>query len=178
MRNRRKAILAAALSVMLVVGCSSAQWFALVNALLPLATQVAVQFYTYSHKGTITPADAANIQKFSSAAQTIFRDIGADVTAWQSSKDPSKLAHINDLLTNLKGQAGDLLAALQVKDPNTLAFITAIVQDALDLAGLIPIVVHPQANGASHYEYRTQVSLPKAKSLEDVFKSRLANLPQ
>lgn len=173
MKKRNKAILA---TTILLVGCTAAQWFQLVNALLPLATDIAVQFATYSGRGTLSAADAANIQKYSGDVKVLFADIGADVAAWQSTKDPSKLAHIDALLAQIKTQSTELIAILQVKDTNTLAFITAIVQDSIDLAGLIPIIVHPPVAGAM--EVRMRVSVPKAKSLEDVFKSRLANLPK
>jgi hypothetical protein len=179
---KRKAWAIFAVFALFLAGCTAQQWFKLVEALLPLAAQIATQFYTYSNNGTLTPADAANIQKFSTDAQTILTDIGNDVTAWQTTADPSKLAHINALLAQLKTQANDLTSILQVKNPNTLAFINGIVADAIDLAGLIPIIeTSPPAVTASRRTItvvRMRTSLPKAKSLEDVFKARLASLPK
>jgi hypothetical protein len=175
-RKVMQASLAVTMSLcMMAFTCSPQQWFALVNALLPLATDVAIQFATFAGKGTMPAAQAAEIKKYSSDAQTIFTDIGADVTVWQTTQDPSKLAHITALLASLKTQSTALIATFQITDPNTLAFITAIVQDSVDLAGLIPVIVHP---AAGKMEVTMRVNLPKAKSLEDVFKARAANLPK
>ena len=182
MKLRR--ILAVCLIAVLAIGCTAQQWFQLVNALLPLATDIAVQFYTYSNKGTLSAAEAAAIQKYSTDVQAIFQDIGADVTAWQTSKDPSRLAHITALLANLKTQSAALITqfGLSPSDPTT-AFITALVQDAVDLAGLIPIVVQTRSSTIDgtetrYYKVTMRISLPKAQSLVDVFKSRVANLPK
>jgi hypothetical protein len=180
-RNRSKAIFAIAMSVWLMAfTCTAAQWFSLVNALLPLATQIATQFYTFANKGTLSAAETAAIQQYSTDAQTIFGDIGTDVKAWQTNPDPSKLAHINVLLAQLKTQSADLVTKFQISDSNTLNFINALVADAIDLAGLIPIIVTPPAAGAHNttVEVRMRTSLPKARSLIDVFKHRLANLPK
>lgn len=175
----RRKVTRAGLAILLslaIVGCTAQQWFQLVNALLPLATDIAIQFATFANKGTIPASQAAAIQKYSTDAQTIFKDISADVTAWQTTQDPSKLAHINSLLAQIKTQATDLISAFQITDPNTLAFITALVQDSVDLAGLIPVIVHPAVAGKM--EVRMRTNLPKAKSLQEVFKSRAANLPK
>lgn len=174
----RRKVTRASLAILLsiaIVGCTAQQWFQLVNALLPLATDIAIQFATFAGKGTLPPAQAAAIKTYSTDVQTIFSDIGADVTVWQTTTDPSKLAHITALLATLKTQSAALIATFQITDPNTLAFITAIVQDSVDLAGLVPVIVHP---AAGKMEITMRTNLPKAKSLEDVFKARAANLPK
>lgn len=167
-----------ALCCLLVVGCTSAQWFALVKALLPLATDIAIQFSTFANKGTVPAAEVAQIQKYSGDVQTLFGEIGVDVTAWQTDKNPSRLEHISVLLSQIKTQSADLLNTLQFKDHNTQAFIVAIIQDAVDLAGLIPVVVTPVPPAKGSTEIQMRTSLPKAQALKAVFKFRLANLPK
>lgn len=173
---RTKRIFAVLTLAVLIAGCTAAQWFALVKSLLPLAADIAIQFSTFANKGSIPAGDVALIQKYSANVQTLFGDISADVTAWQADKSPSRLTHISTLLSEIKSQSADLLTQIQFKDANTQAFVMAILQDSIDLAGLIPVVA--TKGTASGSEVKERVSLPRAKALEAIFKFRLANLPK
>jgi hypothetical protein len=124
----------------------------------------------------VDAGDAAKVRLFITEGQKVLKDIGDDIATYKNTKDPSTIAHINSLVQQLKLQSNDLLAALQIKDANTVAFITAIVQDAVDLAGLIPVIAAPRANDSRTVVITQPKSDPKA--LKAVFKLRVANLPQ
>lgn len=166
--------------------CNAAQWFQIIGNLLPIAGSTLTAFETFQNKGMLPSGDQAAISNYTTSAQTILSDIGTDVKGFQDTGDTTKIVLIQNLLQNLKTQTGDLLTALQVRDPQRRAeiqaFTDAILQDATDLAGLVPAVKRPQGivamSNNTHMEIQMRTSLPKARSLQDMFQSRLTNLPK
>lgn len=179
MRNSKgKMFLAVAMSLWLTAfTCNTQQWFQLISALLPLATQVALQFQTFASHGQISAADQAAIATYTASAKTILKDIGDAVNLVQTGGSAATGAQkAADLIKQLQGESNSLLAALQVKDTNTLAFIQAMLMDAADLAALLPVIVHPA--GAARAElHASRVDAAKAADLKQTFETRLRNLP-
>jgi hypothetical protein len=171
------------LVAILLVGCSAAQWFKVIGSLLPLAAQVATQFYAFSNKGTVDADDQKLIQEYTANAQNLLATISNAVKAITDPADISDIQKVDALLKQLQTDSNVLLASLHVKDANTVAFVNALLADAVDLAGLVPVVT-PSPGPITQTKTRaaviTQVrmSTVRGSALKPIFEARLKGLPQ
>jgi hypothetical protein len=177
---RRKLLIFPMISL-LIVGCNAASWFQVIGSLLPLAAQVATQFYAYSNKGTVDAGDQKAIQEYTASAQNILETISNAVKTANDPANVSTIQKVDALLKQLQNESNALLASLQVKDANTIVFINTLLADAVDLAGLVPIVSPPitQAGVQAKTSSRTmRMAVIKASALKSVFQARLNSLPK
>lgn len=181
LRNKvRSKIPAVTVLALLIIGCNAAQWFQLIDSLLPLAIQVAAQFYSYANHGAVSAEDQALIQEYSSSAKNILQTIQNAVNAVQNPADISAIQKVDALLRQLQNESDVLLTSLHVKDANTIAFVKAMLADAADLAALVPVIPTAGSPAKTRAIISGQIrqAMPRAKSLQDVFKARLENLPK
>lgn len=152
-------------------GCPTAQqWFQIAAGLIPIVLQTVSGLQTGN--GGLSPAAEGAIQTFSATATTILNDISADINIVQTT--PGVIPKIDAELAQLQKQAQALIPQF-TNNPKVLAWVNAILADAIDLANLVPVI---QAGGGTAHAQTTvvkmKVSLPKAQSYQDLFKQRLA----
>jgi hypothetical protein len=155
-------------------GCPTAQqWFQIAAGLVPIALQTVSSLQLGT--GAFSPAVEAGLTTFSNDATTILNDVATDIGKVQA--DPTFIAKIDDLLTQLKSQANALVP--QFLGTTTAGkWINAILADAIDLLSLVPIIQQTTSGTANARVttvkvIKTRVSLPTAQSYQSIFKHRL-----
>lgn len=179
----KRRIIALALTVCLIAGCAAAlSAFQIIGSLLPLAAQVATQFVTFSHNGTVNAHDQALIEEYATAAQNILSvDIPDAIKAVQNPADTTAIEKIGALLASLQKDSATLEASLQVKNNNTVDFINAFLADLADLVSLLPARTSTATSAAearASIAVQIKQKLPKASAMKAMFQARLDSLPR
>jgi len=171
MDRRQFLIKGSAVTGIALVGISEAacpsveEWFQIAASLVPIVLQTVSGLET--GVGGLSPVAASLISSFGSDATAILNDIATDIKTVQT--NPSIISKIDALLTQLQTQAQALIPQF-TDNSKILAWIKAILADALDLSNLVPVVTGVTANVRV---VKMKVSLPSAKNYEAIFQHRL-----
>jgi hypothetical protein len=143
----KKFIALALCSALLIVGCSTQQWFQLVGVLIPIAEQTIVSFVSFNQTlggAGLTPAQLSQINSYTTTAQTVFSDIGVDVASWTAANNVTTAQKITVEIMNFQTQTAALIPTLNLSDPAKIQaiemFTTAILGDVTDILKIVPYV--------------------------------------
>lgn len=165
-----------------MAGCpTSQQWFDIVGALLPILGNTYLQFYQFTQKGGVDPADITKVQELTTAGQDAVNKIKNLVKTVQGNMNAGTIGEINAVIDQLSASVDGFLADAQIKNSARFAdysmFAKFILADVKDIATLVPIVTPLSASTpAKGVKVTMHTSLPKAKAMKSVFQFRLDSL--
>jgi hypothetical protein len=168
--NRRNFIKASAIATVTIAetGCPSLeQWFQVAAGLLPIVLQTVEGLETGN--GGLSAEEEAVIQNFGKSATTILNDVTTDIGLVKN--NTGIIPTISALLSSLQKQAQQILPQFTTNAKVT-GWVNAILADAIDLFGLVPVVTLGSSN-VRVVVVTMKVSIPSLKNLQQVFQHRL-----
>lgn len=160
------AVMLSGVSILAGCGAAALPWITmglnLLATLLPTLPSLIAAFGNLIGKNILTAAQIAKLTQIFTGVQNLFQQVQADLTAFETSSDPTLIAKIQDLLNQIKTQLSTIITDVQITDPATVAKITAIANAFIDLASnillLLPTVA---ANGKLMAKHISKAQLAK-----------------
>lgn len=149
----------AILLILSLAACTTDQILADLNLALQIALEIVPTVMA------ISPTDAAAIQRISQAASTGLQAVTSAYNAYKKSQASGDLAALEVALDNFKGNLNAVIAAAQVKDPRSVAKVTAWANLIYSVTDAILSAI-PQAKATGPKRMTTYVVLPKPEDLK------------
>lgn len=149
----------AILLILAMVACTTDQILADLNLALQIALEIVPTVMA------ISPTDASAIQKVSQAASTGLQAVTSAYSAYRKSQSNGDLAALEVALDNFKGNLNQVIAAAQIKDPKSVAKVTAWANLIYSVTDAILAAI-PQAKATGVRKMSAHVPLPKPEDLK------------
>jgi hypothetical protein len=119
----------------------------LVGTILPTIPGIIASISTLAGHGVLTQAQVAKLTAVFTGVQSLFQEAESTLTTLQSNNDPTLIAKIKDIMTQIQTQLSTVLTDVQITDPGTVTKITAIVNSFIDLAANVLTILPVVSNG-------------------------------